>query len=238
MQVEALPSSKLGTQEYWDSVYDREIDNFEQIGDEGEIWFGEEAVQRMVDFLDEARDEGLFGKTPSVLDLGTGNGHLLFELLDLSPPFTDADKMLGVDYSKPSIDLCNRIAKGRESEACKVRFEVVDFLADTTQLEKQRWDLICDKGTVSKNRGIALSSAKDGSNDPVSQYVTSLERICKTECIYLITSCNFTEVELIRVTTPSSIAGFSVHHVVPTPSFSFGGQKGSTTTTIAFRRKA
>jgi hypothetical protein len=38
MQIEALPNSKLGTQEYWDSIYDREIDNYEQIGDEGEIW--------------------------------------------------------------------------------------------------------------------------------------------------------------------------------------------------------
>lgn len=38
MNVEALPNSKLGTQEYWDSIYDREIDNYDQIGDEGEIW--------------------------------------------------------------------------------------------------------------------------------------------------------------------------------------------------------
>lgn len=38
MQVEALPNSKLGTQEYWDNIYHREIDNYDQIGDEGEIW--------------------------------------------------------------------------------------------------------------------------------------------------------------------------------------------------------
>ena len=38
MQVEALPASKLGTQEYWNDVYDREISTFEDIGDEGEIW--------------------------------------------------------------------------------------------------------------------------------------------------------------------------------------------------------
>jgi hypothetical protein len=38
MQVEALPESKLGTQEYWDDIYDREIGNYDELGDEGEIW--------------------------------------------------------------------------------------------------------------------------------------------------------------------------------------------------------
>jgi len=57
--------------------------------------------------------------------------------------------MLGIDYSKPSIELCNRIAKKKGEEASKVPFEVVDFLGDTSQLEKRLWDLVCDKGTVS-----------------------------------------------------------------------------------------
>jgi hypothetical protein len=38
MSVEALPSSKLGTKDHWDSVYAREIDNYDEIGDEGEVW--------------------------------------------------------------------------------------------------------------------------------------------------------------------------------------------------------
>ena len=38
MQVEALPNSKLGTQEYWNSIYDREIGNYDEMGDEGEVW--------------------------------------------------------------------------------------------------------------------------------------------------------------------------------------------------------
>ena len=133
----------------------------------------------MVDFVDEARDEGLFPPSASVLDvgefawkevlnwlptlclyalglLGTGNGHLLFELLELAPPFTEATRMLGVDYSSPSIELCNRIARGKGDEASQVQFAVMDFLADTEQLEKQRWDLVCDKGTVSARPGGAI----------------------------------------------------------------------------------
>lgn len=38
--------------------------------------FGEESVQRMVDFVDEARDEGLFPESPSVLDIGENIGDL------------------------------------------------------------------------------------------------------------------------------------------------------------------
>jgi hypothetical protein len=85
-----------------------------------------------------------------LIGIGTGNGHLLFELLDLSPPFTEPIEMLGIDYSKPSVELCHRIAKGRGEESSKVRFEIMDFLGDTLELEKKRWDLVCDKGTVSR----------------------------------------------------------------------------------------
>lgn len=82
--------------------------------------------------------------------LGTGNGHLLFELLDLSPPFTTPTQMLGIDYSKPSIELCKRIAKTRGKEHSQVSFQVIDFLSDVEGVEKRQWDLVCDKGTVSE----------------------------------------------------------------------------------------
>lgn len=48
---EELPPSKLGTKEYWDKVYEREVDVFEDTGDEGEVWFGERAMEKMRDWV-------------------------------------------------------------------------------------------------------------------------------------------------------------------------------------------
>ena len=45
---ELLPDSELGTKEHWESVYETEIANHDEIGDDGECWFGEEAMYRMI----------------------------------------------------------------------------------------------------------------------------------------------------------------------------------------------
>ncbi|XP_058527571.1 EEF1A lysine methyltransferase 2 isoform X2 [Ochotona princeps] len=77
--------SALGTREHWDSVYERELQTFQECGDTGEIWFGEESMTRLLRWMQKR-------KVPldaSVLDIGTGNGVFLVELvedfLNLSP---------------------------------------------------------------------------------------------------------------------------------------------------------
>ena len=47
----ALTSSALGTKDYWDSAYAKELNNFAEIGDEGTVWFGEDAVRRVGKWL-------------------------------------------------------------------------------------------------------------------------------------------------------------------------------------------
>lgn len=260
--TDALPSSKLGTQDHWDSVYAREVRNYAELGDEGEVWFGEDAVQRMVDFLErlQSEDEERSGEgdqgpplhlpsSPSILDVGTGNGHLLFALLELDPPLTPPERMLGIDYSPPSVELCKRIAEARGGDAQHLLFQCLDFLRESSQLVDHSsksgqgshipsaWDIVCDKGTLdaialSRKDDIDNSSTSSPVEDPVAQYAASLAAITHTGSLFLITSCNFTADELVQIFT----AQFSVYHVVPVPSFSFGGQKGSTTVTIAFRR--
>ena len=75
-EVEMLTSSRLGTQNYWEELYKRENENFKDTGDEGEVWFGEDAMYRMVKFIDKmAEDEMICYESP-IIDLGTGNGYV------------------------------------------------------------------------------------------------------------------------------------------------------------------
>jgi hypothetical protein len=42
--------SKLGTKDHWEHEYTRELDNFREIGDEGEVWFGYHVQTKVVDW--------------------------------------------------------------------------------------------------------------------------------------------------------------------------------------------
>uniref|UniRef100_A0A8C2T791 Protein-lysine N-methyltransferase Mettl10-like n=1 Tax=Coturnix japonica TaxID=93934 RepID=A0A8C2T791_COTJA len=71
--------SALGTRPHWDAAYERELRAFQETGDAGEIWFGEESMVRIIRWLEKQ-------KVPldsSVLDIGTGNGVLLIELVSM-----------------------------------------------------------------------------------------------------------------------------------------------------------
>ena len=46
--------SKLGRKDYWDSLYKLENSNYEQNNeDTGEVWFGQDSVEKMVDWVEE-----------------------------------------------------------------------------------------------------------------------------------------------------------------------------------------
>jgi hypothetical protein len=62
-----LPFSLQG---YWEECYKTELTNFEDHGDVGEVWFGEDAGLRMVNWL--ASHPDLVPPGASILDSGTG----------------------------------------------------------------------------------------------------------------------------------------------------------------------
>ena len=67
MSVEELDGSELGTKEYWEKSYQREIKNYKSHGDVGEIWFDEDSQIRVVNWImkrDEIADDAKF------IDLG------------------------------------------------------------------------------------------------------------------------------------------------------------------------
>ncbi|KAB1270940.1 EEF1A lysine methyltransferase 2 [Camelus dromedarius] len=69
--------SALGTREHWDAVYERELQTFQEYGDTGEIWFGEESMARLIRWMQNHK----IPLDASVLDIGTGNGVFLVELV-------------------------------------------------------------------------------------------------------------------------------------------------------------
>lgn len=240
---DALPESKLGTKSHWDAVYAREVANFHDIGEEGEVWFGEDTVMRMIRFLETYYTDIAVPGGPTVLDLGTGNGHLLFEMLESSAELEEVvtpSRLVGVDYSGASIELARSIAEKRAGACQEVRFQTADLLDDASvdtlvALPKelgaeQGWDLVCDKGTMD---AIALSSQPIRGRLPIDRYTNAVAKLVKKHGLFLITSCNFTEQEL---KTRFTANGFEVEQVLPSPSFTFGGAKGSTTSSIAFKK--
>lgn len=122
--------------------------------------FGEDSVERMIMYLTEYLEMSSFRTPPYVLDLGTGNGHLLFALLEaknqLSKGALDARKLCGIDYSQASIQLAKSIAAKRGADCSHVVFEEADLremicvnILREKANEGHGWDIVCDKGTVS-----------------------------------------------------------------------------------------
>ncbi|VDN12501.1 unnamed protein product [Dibothriocephalus latus] len=45
--------SELGTKAYWESHYERELQNFDEAGDVGDIWFGQQSEKRVLKYLSD-----------------------------------------------------------------------------------------------------------------------------------------------------------------------------------------
>ncbi len=71
--------SKLGTKKHWDEVYQRELEVFRDIGDEGEVWFGYSTQEKVVEWLQES---GYVTKSDKIIEVGCGNGVLLQALAE------------------------------------------------------------------------------------------------------------------------------------------------------------
>ncbi|KAJ9096450.1 hypothetical protein QFC21_005272 [Naganishia friedmannii] len=130
---EELPPSKLGTKEYWDKVYEREVGVFQDTGDEGEVWFGERAMVKMRDWVYANCPPVQHGRRIRVMECGCGNATLLLSLL--TPPANDdsddeedegstsestnrfyPNQLTGVDYSEASINLAQGVARQRRDK--------------------------------------------------------------------------------------------------------------------------
>lgn len=223
-----LNRSKLGTKQYWDEFYAVERRNFEKNPeDTGECWFNDnDAEEKMVEFLMDSRGLHRVQEQCSMIDLGTGNGHLLFEMHESG--FSGA--MLGVDYSEQSVQFAREIVAERGYDQDKFKFEQADIFDQ--QWSPGEFDVVLDKGTLD---AIALSGLTfdNGTKTIVDVYSQVIEKLLKPDGVFLITSCNFTQDELIKIIETDSI---KMWDSVDYPSFEFGGVKGQTICTVAFTK--
>ncbi|KAM8713154.1 hypothetical protein ACLKA7_013465 [Drosophila subpalustris] len=213
-----LDGSELGTKDYWETSYTREIRNYKSHGDVGEIWFDEDSQQRIVDWL--LKQESIDKQTARVIDLGCGNGMFLIALGNEG--FT---QLTGVDYSPKAIELAKDIAK---DQSLNVEYGV----ADLTQSEDSKlgtFHIVHDKGTYD-----AVSLCPDNPKEKRTNYLATVSKLLQDEhSLFIITSCNWTEDELI-----TSFEDLFVKHCsIPTPTFKFGGKVGNVVTSVVFKKR-
>lgn len=219
-----LNVSKLGTKKYWDDFYALERENFSKNPeDTGECWFDDNgAEERMVEFLVDNDGELRISTQSKMIDLGTGNGHLLFELCE-----NDFDgPMVGVDYSEESVQFASHISKAKGYDT-NTKFMAADIFDSSWSPGK--FDIVLDKGTLD---AIALSGKKFANDKTVIDvYSTVIEKLLESGGIFLITSCNFTEQELINIVQTDRL---KVWKRINYPVYEFGGVKGTTICSVAF----
>ncbi|AMD19981.1 HCL170Wp [Eremothecium sinecaudum] len=223
-----LNKSKLGTKEYWDEFYSLEKKNFEENPeDTGECWFSENDVEHhLVKFMEEFVEDGEVDWDASMLDLGTGNGHLLFTLAEEG----FKGRMVGVDYSEKSVEFANEILKKQHSTMENLSFYAADIFS--RDWNPRPFDVVLDKGTLD---AIALSGLTlENGQSILDAYHKVVEKVLKETGVFIITSCNYAEEELIKIVAKGEL---KVLKTIEYPKFEFGGVKGSAISTVAFVKK-
>lgn len=124
----------------------------------------------------------------SILEVGSGNGALLFALA--GEACYPAQRLLGIDYSEGAVQLARSVGRSRDLTA--VTFGVCDFLYEDPPLLTNNhktggngvWDLILDKGTYD---AIALMEKDENGRVPVEGYPMRIAKLLNSGGHFLIT---------------------------------------------------
>ena len=131
--------------------------------------------------------------------------------------------LTGVDYSEKGVELAQKIAKDQNHE---ITFKVADLLTDESVASLGKFKICHDKGTFD-----AISLMENAKEKRIS-YTKNVNQLMENNGFFIITSCNFTEDELIK----SFEGTFVKHELIPTQVFRFGGKTGSVVTSIVFKK--
>ncbi|KAG8631403.1 hypothetical protein KVT40_000543 [Elsinoe batatas] len=248
--AEPLNTSELGSKSYWDAAYTTELSNHAtNASDQGTIWFSDTgAEEKVLSLLEDLSDKGILYKSASsdadaengtavpptrFLDLGTGNGHMIFELREEGWE----GELVGVDYSEVSVELAGRIAgaRGMGRGEGKVEFHRWDLLTETPgSWLGDGFDVVLDKGTFD---AISLAEGRDEQGRRAHEgYRDRVLPLVKKGGLFVITSCNWTREEVLQWFGGGE-GELILFREVKYPSFTFAGQKGQSVCTLAFRRE-
>lgn len=163
----------------------------------------------------------------------------------------DFADIVGVDYSLPGVELARKVVQKHEEtqENAKIEmFDMTDLEALYTRItagETIKYDVLFDKGTFD---AICLNADKTMR----ARYVATVVALMRETSYFVITSCNWTQEELLQMFEPTSTrdaraieheklanlqpnAQLKQFKVLKHPEFSFGGKSGSTVATVAFK---
>lgn len=218
-EINASSLCSLGQKEYWESFYTKELDNFEDYGDEGDIWFGKKNFERIVSWMVDNKIDTFL----PILDVGCGNGMSLVSLGKKG--YKD---LTGIDYAKEAIQLAENVAKIHN---INIKFQVLDFLKDEECLDlsilKQEYYIIIDKGTYD-----AICLCQTDSETKKQKYVERIKQLLRLDGFFILFSCNWTKTELLR-----QFNGFTIHDEIEIPSIAFGGETGQTVTAVILKKE-
>lgn len=182
-----------------------------------------------------------------------GNGHFLFRLRE-GEEESDGEgegedmkgwggRMMGVDYSQKSVEFARRIAESKgfdsnETSGKQIEFEWWDIMSQSpspliTSASHPGWDVVHDKGTFD---AISLSEEKDDQGRRICEsYKERVVPLLREGGILLVTSCNWTEEELNGWFEGGELI---VVEKIQYRSFSFGGRKGQSVSSVCYRKRA
>ena len=224
----------LANTDFWHSWDDTYAEDLSRTPPEPDLplsgWFSDvNASSKILKYLSSPW-LGLDKHCTTFLDLGTGNGEMLF-LLRQEGGFEGP--MTGVDYSPQSVELCRTLAANRGIPEEAMKFRLWDIMDSEAHESLGVHDVVLDKGTFD---AISLSQATDRLGKRICEgYSKRVEPLIKEDGLLLVTSCNWTESELKR--------WFEHENLEPVdrieyPVFSFGGQTGQSVCSVCFRKKS
>lgn len=229
----------------WDQIYEMELENFQDHGDEGEIWFGKGVERKVLDWIKKNCSPASQSESDlRILDLGCGNGHFTLKLIE-----SGWTKVSALDYSEKAVELARKLINSSSFNDIKNQAQIfqADILSPDSIPEKYRnsFDLIVDKGTFD---AISLNPNFDGKSKTetiTESFKATLKTLYtntndtndintntrKSSPLFIITSCNWTAKELETIFAPEFKAIDEVLH----NKFVFGGKSGQDVSSVIFK---